>query len=161
MISCQNIINSNNYDFIKVYSHPCSNQDQIENQLLKEIDNVEIKDNDNSYEIINESEIKINTLYIYLTKKFRTLINSLYEERDKFGMSEGLTFEEFHNSKYCNLCENKNCLYHLFEYVDMSPRTYWENCLTKWIGLSNNHKNIKVRFYESFKSKSEEDCEND
>ena len=132
---------------IKVFGHPGSKSGYIK-KLINDKFIGTLKSNNETYEFGNKINIDSNTLYVYVDRKFRYMIQSLYKIRNKFGISNDISFAKFHDCQYCNNCNN-DCECNLFEYIDMSPRTYWEKYSSSWIELSNKYNNVIVVFFDN------------
>ena len=138
----------NKYDNIKLYAHPMSGVDQVYKVLHNNIStNIEIPLIDNeTYKFAFELDINSNTLYVYIERRFRDLIKSLYEVKHKFGIDD-IEFEKFYTNRYSNIC-SINSKNDLFKCSNMSPRTYWEHHINSWIRVCKENGNAIIISYD-------------
>jgi len=150
-------LNNPQYKYIKLYGHPGSKTEYIEKILKNDFSN--LQKNNESNKIGNNVNIESDILYLYLQRKFIDTILSLFEIRIKYGISDKISFKDFHNSQYCNICKS-NCECNMFMNIEMSPRTYWETHLNSWINLSIKYDNVLIVFFNKI-SKQYERKENE
>ena len=139
------------YDNIVVYGHPGSKFQHIQN-LINENISIKIKE----VKLYNHKNLSIesNTLYIYVDRRFRNVILTLYNMRHEFDISDDISFEEFYTTRYSKMRATG-----FFKDVNMAPRTFWEEFSNTWIKLSNKYNNIIVCFYDKIINNKEREIE--
>ena len=131
------------YNQIHIYGHPCSGLEYISELMQLKYSN---KQSIMGYRSGDGIIINPLILYIYVTRKFIDVVKTFYENRDKFGITKDISFEDFFSERYSYMCNSKTN--NDLKNIKMSPRGYWEYHINTWIKVSNKNDNVITISYD-------------
>ena len=138
------------YNQIHIYGHPCSGLEYI-SKLMK----LKYSDKQNTMDYKSGDNIIINPmiLYIYVTRKFIDVVKICYENKNKFGITKDISFEDFFSESYSHMCDSETN--NDYKNIKMSPRSYWEYHINTWIEVSNKNDNVITISYDKILKNNE------